>query len=163
MYRNSLYCRRHPYGQIYLANCGTDEDRQRSKSGIPLQTQCDSAAGGTQPVVSAAESGSSELNDALAAEEGDESKLLHRPGAAVGCATAATASVHSSDMTLRHRSRLIISLLKGPLLSSAVAVAGNFGITLALFPGVLTEMRSSNRSLDDWKAPNHRVLPRMRH
>ena len=143
--------RRHPYGQIYLANCGTDEDRQRSKNGMPLQTKCDSAAGGSQPVVSAAESGSSELNDALAAEEGDESKLLH------GCATAATASVPSSDLALRHRSRLIVGLLKGPLLSSAVAVAGNFGITLALFPGVLTEMRSSNRSLDDWKAPIHRV------
>jgi hypothetical protein len=149
--------RRHPYGQIYLANCGTDEDRLRSKNGTPLQTKCDNAAGGPQPGVSAAESGSSELNDALAAEEGDESKLLQRPSAIVGCATVATASVHSSDMTLRHRSRLIISLLKGPLLSSAVAVAGNFGITLALFPGVLTEMRSSNRSLDDWKAPIHRV------
>jgi hypothetical protein len=102
--------------------------------------------GNEQPEVAASQAAASERNDdAAAAAEDDESNLLHDRSAVGG-----TVDDNNSNLTMRQRLRLIAALLRAPLLSSAVAVAGNFGITLALFPGVLTEMRSGNKSLDDW-------------
>ncbi len=103
--------------------------------------------GNEQPEVPASQATVSERNDdAAAAAEDDESNLLHDRSPAGGTGH----NDNNSNLTMRQRLRLIAALLRAPLLSSAVAVAGNFGITLALFPGVLTEMRSSNKSLDDW-------------
>jgi hypothetical protein len=153
LHHNSLGRRRHPYGQIFLAKCGTEEDRLRSSNAMLPLAKLDNDSRSVEPTASMAEC-TSEPNVAHAAED-DESNLLHRSGPTGPVAAADV--VHNSDLTLKQRLILITGLLKGPLLASAVAVAGNFGITLALFPGVLTEMRSSNRSLDDWQAHYHRV------
>lgn len=119
------------------------------------------AGGGTTHDFSAPDHATSERDEPSAAED-DESDLLRRPSAADGAGAGGTAVVSSGSLTLRQRVSLIVGLLRGPLLSSAAAVAGNFGITLALFPGVLTEMRSSNKSLDDWSVlapPRSTALP----
>lgn len=141
------FCRRHPYGQVYLAHCGTAAERQRSQN-IQMKADATPTAAAAEPVVS-------ETDDSVAAVEDDESNLLKGRGSGN---VAVSAEENNSDLSLRQRLRLIAALLRGPLLPSAAAVAGNFGITLALFPGVLTEMRSANKSFDDWCAPNPPLL-----
>ena len=111
------------------------------------------AAEAPAPDVRAAEAAVPELDDTAAAAEDDESDLLHGGSRVAGGVSSGSVDADNSDLTLRQRMRLIAELLGRPLLASAVAVAGNFGITLALFPGVLTEMRSSNKNLDDWFVP----------
>ncbi len=155
---HGFFCRRHPYGQIYLANCGTEEEKRRSRN------EMQNAAKLPAPEVLAAEVAAHEPDDGSAAVEDDESDLLHSRGRVGGSVSSGSLDTDNSNLTLRQRMRLIVELLRRPLLSSAVAVAGNFGITLALFPGVLTEMRSSNRNLDDWfvllpSAPQRRSVP----
>ena len=141
--------RRHPYGQVYLSNCGSVDERRRSQSAAPLQSK--SAADDAADALPSETTGD-EHGDAAAAADDDQSGMLLRGAnqASSRVTDVDDGDVGNSSLPVKQRLRLILQLLRGPLLSSAVAVAGNFGITLALFPGVLTEMRSSNRSLDDW-------------
>ncbi len=144
--------RRHPYGQVYLSNCGSEDERRRSPSTSPLQMKsCDGHAAADPAAADSlpSEGMGYEPGNAAATVDDDQSgMLLHRRNEASGGTDDSDGG--NSSLPVKQRLRLIMQLLRGPLLSSAVAVAGNFGITLALFPGVLTEMRSSNRSLDDW-------------
>jgi hypothetical protein len=119
---------------------------RRSQSAAPLQSKSAAAA---DPLPS--ERTGYEHGDAAAAVDDDLSGMLLR-GANNASSRVEDGDVGNSNSSLpvKQRLRLVLQLLRGPLLASAVAVAGNFGITLALFPGVLTEIRSSNRSLDDW-------------
>jgi hypothetical protein len=144
--RSPARCRRHPYGQVYLSNCGSEDEMRRSRSAAPLQSTSAAAA---DPSPLPSETTGYEHGDAASAVEDDQSGMLLR-GANHASSRVGDRDVGNSSLPVKQRLRLILLLLRGPLLASAVAVAGNFGITLALFPGVLTEMRSSNRSLDDW-------------
>jgi hypothetical protein len=125
--------RRHPYGQVYLSKCGSEGEQLQSQKQMQLRDP--SPGDDVRPEAAV------EADDATVAVEDDASDLLHRQS---------REQKSSSRLTLKQRLRVIVGLLRGPLLPSAVAVAGNFGITLALFPGVLTEMRSSNNKLTDW-------------
>lgn len=76
---------------------------------------------------------------------GDDNALISSPGSLTPAAKSKYENVRCGG-TLAS----IVSILLGPMRVPAFAVATNFFITLALFPGVITEIRSYQWDIGSW-------------